>query len=114
MHQGLIMKIHRLLAAGFLGVIACDSTGSMAQLARSAVVAGCKPLGETTLAADGNSSKSRDERIAELRQRAAQLGATHIVSEGSNGAGSMKGQMYMCTDTSTQPDTETMSGRLGS
>jgi hypothetical protein len=105
------MNIIYAVAAGFLGTIACDSTGSMAQLARSADVTGCKPLGET--AVDVDSTRSETERTAALRRRATQAGATHVVSEGST-TGRVKGQMYMCTDTTTEPVHDTGGGRFGS
>ncbi len=106
------MKIICAVTAGFLGTIACDSTGSMAQLARSADVAGCKPLGET--AVDVDSTRSETERTVALRQRATQAGATHVVSEGSTTTGRIKGQMYMCTDTTSEPAHDTAGGRFGS
>jgi len=89
------MKVVYLSALCF---IACDSSGSMAQLARSADVASCKSLGETVVERDA--TKSADEQTNALRQQAAQGGATHVISEGSTTTGALKGQMYACPDTS--------------
>lgn len=78
----------------------------MAQLAKSADVVSCKSLGGTVV--DVAPTKSADERVAALREKAAQAGATHVIAETST-AGRVKGEMYACPD---QSDTTSDNNRL--
>ncbi len=94
------MKLGCSFNALLLCFAACDSSGSMAQLARAPDVASCKPLGETVV--DVDATKSADEQTNALRQKAAQAGATHVISEGSSTAGPMKGQMYACPEETSE------------
>ena len=99
------MKLVSAVNACFLGLalVACNSAGSLAQVAHSADIASCKPLGEVVVENDAAKPASEDERLVALRQKAAREGATHVIAQGGEGTnGSTKGLMYNCgEDTRT-------------
>ncbi len=94
-------KLGAVVLGACFAVGACDSSGSVAQLARAPDVASCQSMGETTIEIDP--SKSDDDHTLALRQKAAQQGATHVISEGIAGT-TMKGQMYKCAAQGTEND----------
>lgn len=73
----------------------------MAKLANPSDVAGCRGLGDVTVAvAKGASS---DQMLEDLRRAAAEKGATHVVSAEAT-SGVARGQMYECSyDRSDKP-----------
>lgn len=83
-------------AACALVLVACDSSGSMAQLARAPDVASCKSLGETQI--EAQPAMSPADQLAALRRQAAARGATHVVSNGDAAGGTLKAEMFACPE----------------